>query len=131
MKLVEEMKKIQKQYYGTIILVKNGIFFVAIGKDAIALHNTLGLKLTCMKPELCKVGFLVKNVENYIIKLETAGYSFKLYIKNEKNELEEIYNFNGKNVEESKNCVDCSKCGNKKESEADILQRIKSLGKES
>ena len=82
MKLVEEMEKLQKQYYGTIILVKNGIFFVAIGKDAIALHNTLGLKLTCMKPELCKVGFLVKNVENYIIKLETAGYSFKLYIKN-------------------------------------------------
>ena len=27
MKLVEEMEKLQKQYYGTIILVKNGIFF--------------------------------------------------------------------------------------------------------
>lgn len=84
-----------------------------------------------MKPKLCKVGFLVKNVENYITKLKNAGYSFKLYIKNEKNELEEIYNFNGKNVEENKNCVDCSKCDNKKESEADILQRIKSLGKKS
>ena len=30
MKLVEEMEKLQKQYYGTIILVKNGIFFVSI-----------------------------------------------------------------------------------------------------
>lgn len=106
-------------------------FFVAVGKDAIALHNTLGLKLTCMKPKLCKVGFLVKNVENYITKLKNAGYSFKLYIKNEKNELEEIYGFNGKNVEENKNCVDCSKCDNKKESEADILQRVKDLGKMS
>lgn len=84
-----------------------------------------------MKPELCKVGFLVKNVENYIKKLENAGYSFKLYIKNEKNELEEIYGFNGKNVEEIKNCEDCLKCDNKKESEADILQRIKNLGKMS
>ena len=70
MKMVEQMEKLQQQNLGTIILVKNGIFFVAIGKDAIMLHKMLGLKLTCMKQELCKVGFLVKNVEEYIKKLE-------------------------------------------------------------
>ena len=66
MKMVEEMEKLQQENADSIILVKNGIFFVAIGKDALTLHDELGLKLTCMKPELCKVGFLVKNVEQYI-----------------------------------------------------------------
>lgn len=32
MKLVEEMEKLQKQYYGTIILVKNGIFLLQLEK---------------------------------------------------------------------------------------------------
>ena len=39
MKMVEQMEKLQQQNFGTIILVKNGIFFVAIGKDAIMLHK--------------------------------------------------------------------------------------------
>lgn len=84
MKMVEEMEKLQQENAGSIILVKNGIFFVAIGKDALTLHDEIGLKLTCMKSELCKVGFLVKNVEQYIEKLEKIGYSFILYVKNEK-----------------------------------------------
>lgn len=72
MKFVQEVEKIQKENEGSIILAKNGIFFVAIGKDAIILHEELGLKLTCMRKELCKVGFLVKNVEKYITKLGGA-----------------------------------------------------------
>ena len=92
MKMVEEMEKLQQENAGSIILVKNGIFFVAIGKDALTLHDEIGLKLTCMKPELCKVGFLVKNVE------------------------------------EENNCLGCSKCENRKETEKDILERVKKLG---
>ena len=128
MKMVEEMEKLQQENAGSIILVKNGIFFVAIGKDALTLHDELGLKLTCMKPELCKVGFLVKNVEQYIEKLEKIGYSFILYVKNEKNNLEEIYRYKGKNVEEIENCLGCPKCENRKETEKDILERVKKLG---
>ncbi len=93
MKFVQEIEKLQKENEGSIIIAKNGIFFVAIGKDAITLHEQLNLKLTCMKKELCKVGFLVKNVEKYIQKLEEIGYSFILYVKNKKDELEEIYKF--------------------------------------
>ncbi len=128
MKMVEEMEKLQQENDGSIILVKNGIFFVAIGKDALTLHDEIGLKLTCMKSELCKVGFLVKNVEQYIEKLEKIGYSFMLYVKNEKNNLEEIYRYKGKNVEEEKKCLGCSKCENRKETEKDILERVKKLG---
>ena len=57
MKFVQEVEKIQKENEGSIILAKNGIFFVAIGKDAIILHEELGLKLTCMRKELCKTGY--------------------------------------------------------------------------
>lgn len=51
-----------------------------------------------------------------------------LYVKNEKNNLEEIYRYKGKNVEEIENCLGCSKCENRKETEKDILERIKKLG---
>lgn len=129
MKFVQEIEKLQKENEGTIIIAKNGIFFVAIGKDAIILNKELGLKLTCMKRELCKVGFLVKNVEKYIEKLEKLGYSFILYVKNEKEELEEIYKYNGKETKETKNCLECTNCENRKEQEEDILERVRKLGK--
>ena len=80
-----------------------------------------------MKQELCKVGFLVKNVEEYIKKLEEIGYSFKLYVK-DNNGLEEIYNFNGKDTDENAKCLDCSKCDNRMEKE-DIIERVKKMRK--
>ncbi len=129
MKFVQEVEKLQKENEGSIILAKNGIFFVAIGKDAITLHEELGLKLTCMRKELCKVGFLVKNVENYIAKLEKLGYSFILYVKDEKDELEEIYRYKGKDTKETRNCLECKNCENRKEQEEDILERVRNLGK--
>jgi len=66
MKFIERVEKLQKENEGTIILVKNDIFFVGIGKDAVILENLLRLKVTCMKPGICKVGFPIKNVEKYI-----------------------------------------------------------------
>ena len=129
MKLVEEIKKLQNDNTGKIIMVKNGIFFVAIGKDAIILNDILGLKLTCMRKGLCKVGFLVKNVEKYIKKMESIGNSFALYVKDEKENLEQIYNFEGTKTEETKECKNCKECLNKKEDEKDILERVKILGK--
>lgn len=129
MKFVEEIEKLQTENEGSIILAKNGIFFVAIGKDALTLNDKLGLKLTCMKKELCKVGFLVKNVEKYIEKLEEIGYSFILYVKNEKQELEEIYRYKGNPTEETRTCKECLNCENKKEQDEDILERVKNLGK--
>ena len=129
MKFVEEVEKLQEENPGYLVLVKSGRFFVAIGKDAITLNETLGLKLTCMKKELCKVGFQVKNVEKYIKKLEDAGNSFMLYVRNEKNELEEIYRFSGKEVSEIRGSLECLKCENKVEEEKDILERVRKLGK--
>ena len=63
---------------------------------------------------------LAKNVEKYIEKLEKLGYSFILYVKNEKDELEEIYRYKGKNTEETKSCLECTSCANRKEQEENI-----------
>ena len=83
MKFVQEIEKLQKENEGSIILAKNGIFFVAIGKDAITLQD----------------------------------------------ELEEIYRYKGKNTGETKSCLECTSCANRKEQEEDILERVRNLGK--
>ena len=70
MKLLEVIENLQERNRGHIVIIKNGIFFIGVGKDALALNELLGLKLTCMKKNMCKVGFQVKSVEKYISKLE-------------------------------------------------------------
>lgn len=60
MKYTELLQQLQEENKGHIILMKNGIFFIAIGKDALELNKLLGLKLTCMRRGLCKVGFKQK-----------------------------------------------------------------------
>ena len=49
MKFTDVVETLQKQNPGTIVFVKNGIFFAALGKDAVALNENMGLKKTCWK----------------------------------------------------------------------------------
>ena len=59
------MKILQKREKGKIIICNLGSFYVAIGKDAIILNNLIGLKINCIKPEICKVGFPISSLEKY------------------------------------------------------------------
>ncbi len=128
MKFTEIVERLQEENPENIILVKNGIFFIAMGKDAVILNKELGLKVTCMKECLCKVGFLVKSVEKYITIMKEKEMSFTIYIINkETNEPEEIFKNVGKKIEESRKCLECSKCNQKKETEDEILDRLKKL----
>lgn len=130
MKFVDTVENLQKNNPGKIILVKNGIFFVAIGKDAVALNSEIGLKRTCMKANLCKVGFLVKSSEKYIKILEGKNLSFGLYVINKQTEEpEEIYQYEGNKIEETRSALNCKNCGQKQETDEDILERLKNLGK--
>lgn len=79
MKYTDLILKLQNENYGKLILMKNGIFFTAIGKDAVALNEALDLKLTCMKDGLCKAGFQVKSFEKYIRKMKDVNISFAMY----------------------------------------------------
>ena len=129
MKLLEVIENLQERNRGHIVIIKNGIFFIGVGKDALVLNELLGLKLTCMKKNMCKVGFQVKSVEKYISKLEEKKKSFVIYTYDkEKEQTEELYKYTNENIEESEICIDCSKCDNKKESEQDILERVRKLG---
>ena len=48
---------------GYIILANAGNFYLARGKDALLLNEILGLKLSCMETEICKVGFPINSLE--------------------------------------------------------------------
>ena len=53
---------------GTIVFIKLGTFYIATGEDAVLLHNKLELKCTCFKMNICKIGFPVNSLEEYVNK---------------------------------------------------------------
>ena len=59
------MELLQVKNKGEIVLCNAGNFYIAIGKDAVLLNELLGLKLGCLKPEMCKVGFPIAFLEKY------------------------------------------------------------------
>lgn len=70
------LKRINKE---TIVIVQNGIFYIAIGNDAILLNKVLGLKCTCFARGICKVGFPIKSLRKYTTKLKEANYKYVVY----------------------------------------------------
>ena len=70
------MELLQIKHKNKIVLCNAGEFYIAIGKDAILLSNILNLKLTCLKPEVCKVGFPITALEKYTEKF-SIGTEYK------------------------------------------------------
>ena len=84
----EMVEILQQRHKGVIVLCRNGNFYIAVGKDAIALNKKIGLKLTCMGPELCKAGFPVSAFEKYTKLLWDKKCNYMIYdFNNEKEEL--------------------------------------------
>lgn len=73
--IVEELQKTEKR----IILARCGVFMVAIGRDALFLNKTFGLKLSCLKPGICKIGIPLNYIFKYLDELEELGYGYLLY----------------------------------------------------
>ena len=112
------MEKLQKINKGKIVLCNVGEFYIAIGKDAILLNHLLGLKLTCLKPEICKVGFPISSLEKYTELIQQKKYSYIVYYFEQKiTTLEVLLDYEGerknKLTENNNNCYICSK-GTKK-----------------
>ena len=70
MKFYEFIEYLQKENPNKVIMVKNGAFFYAIGRDAIILERVLGLKKTCHSKFLCKCGMPVSYVMENIEKVK-------------------------------------------------------------
>ena len=76
---------------GTIVFIKLGTFYIATAEDAVLLHNKLGLKCTCFKLNICKVGFPVNALDKYVDKLNETNYAYVIYdFDQQKAELKEI-----------------------------------------
>ena len=113
-KRIEELKS-KEENKGKIVLVRCGIFVIAIGNDAILLNRLYGLKVTCFKENICKVGMPVSFVLKYLDLIEEKGYSYVLYdYGKDTKELVVQYRHEGeKNIEE-KECKQCKECPNYK-----------------
>ncbi len=111
----EMIEKLQERNKGKIVLCRNGNFYIAIGKDAIALNNILNLKLTCFKPQqVCKVGFPKNALEKYRKLLIEKNYSFAIYdFNSEKAELRKICEVIGKYKNEEIISNKCYMCPSK------------------
>lgn len=108
------MELLQKKEKGKIVICNLGNFYVSIGKDAVLLNNLIGLKVSCIKPEVCKVGFPICALEKYTDLLVEKRYSYIIYDFDQKNEeLSILETYSGKNknnlVNENINCYICSK----------------------
>ena len=107
------LELLQAKDKGYIILVNIGSFYIAAGKDAVLLHNILNLKVSCMEPEICKVGFPINSLDKYTKLIEEKEYSYLVYnYDNQTERLKVIKIHNGKkfnNIEENKlNCYICT-----------------------
>lgn len=113
MKFLEMVEALQQEEKNKnkIILVKCGVFFVAIGRDAVLLHKILDLNVICIKPGICKVGVPIQNCIKYTDKLEKNGYGYILYDYNSKTKkTKEKYIYDGKANNETAKNLGCREC---------------------
>ena len=105
---------LQEKNKGKIVLCNCGNFYIATGKDAITLYESLGLQLSCFKPEICKVGFPIASLEKYTDMIQEKGYGYIVYFFNkQKEELEKIKEYQGKEMvyieKTNRNCYICKR----------------------
>ncbi len=111
MKFYDLVKKLQNENEGYIILVRCGIFYNAIGKDAVFMQEKFGLGTICIKREICKNGIPVSTIQKFIPKLQKSGYSYKIYdYSKETKRVKELYTIEGKLLEETRINIGCENC---------------------
>lgn len=107
-KMVEGLKERDKE---KLLIIGLGAFYIAIGEDAVLLHEKLGLKCICFKNHICKVGIPRNSIGKYIKEIEKLKYGYILYDYNSKNKrlLELSYKEGKKNKIMNKN-INCLAC---------------------
>ena len=86
-KMLEILKKKEKK----IVFVECGAFYLAVGEDAVFLHDTLRLKCTCFRNNICKIGIPINSIEKYLVELNKLKYAYTVYDFDKKNILHSIY----------------------------------------
>ena len=127
---MKKIKDLQKKHEGKIVLVRIGIFFCGIGKDAVILNKLINYKPICMKEGICKIGIPVNCFKEVIPKLVETGYSYVVYdyTKDDKN-LRLIYRIDGIEIYEDKENIGCKNCWYALNKKKDIKEYMKELQK--
>ena len=117
MKLMDGIKILQKKYPKHIILVKNGVFYNAIGKDAIILSKEFKLKKICFSKNVCKIGINENKIKKFIETLKQNNYKYIIYNyhKGEFKDIDEQFieterKDNGKEIKKEEYKVECKNC---------------------
>lgn len=134
MSIYKEIIEKQEENRGSICLFKIGVFYVAIGKDAVFLSETLSLKRICYKKEVCKVGIPEKGFYKYLKEMAKLGLSVVVYQYN-KNDIPKfslIEELIGGEILGDKTCLDCKTCNYRKDimSEEKVKEIMRNLNKE-
>ena len=82
MKLKEGLEILKREYPEHIILVKNGLFYIATGEDAILLSKEFDLAKICFAKEVCKIGILENSIKKFENKLIRKNYKYIIYNSN-------------------------------------------------
>ena len=112
MKFNEKVRLLKEKVGDKVLFVQNGNFYIAIGKDAVLLHELFNLKCTCFIKYLCKVGVPVRSLNKYLVALKGKEISYIVY-KNINGELKVEENFDdaNKNMKSIHN-LGCENCKN-------------------
>ena len=81
MRFLKRVEKIKLENKNKIVLARCGAFVVAIGNDARLLSKMFGLKKTCQKKGVCKVGIPVTYILKYLKLIEDKGSYVKVIRK--------------------------------------------------
>lgn len=117
MKLKEGIKKLQEKYPEYVILVKNGLFYNVIGKDAIILSEEFDLVKICFGNKICKIGINEHRIKEFLLELMKKNYKYIVYnyTKGNFKDIEEQFveierKDNGNSLLKEKVELDCLNC---------------------
>lgn len=133
MNFYKMVELLQNKEQGYIILINNGNFYIARGRDAILLNKILDLKLSCAEKDVCKVGFPLTALEKYKKLIKRERYSYIIYnFDRTKFKIEKIEKYDGplKNdiKENKKDCYICkSVLGGYTQKENKYLKAVEEL----
>ena len=123
MKFYEFIENLRKLSPDKIIMIKSGAFFNSIGRDAIILEYTLGLKRTCFAKGICKIGIPIThfNAKLEDIKKKLIDKKLGIIIYDEVKDGRYRYNNKsydvilereGEKIEETRVNTNCRECKN-------------------
>ena len=127
-KFYDIVKRLQKENTGYILLVRSGIFYCAVGKDAVVVNKILNYKPICLKEKICKCGIPIGTIKSIIPILIETGYSYIIYDYDKNTKIaEEIYRIEGNFVEENKENMGCENCWYYKNRDKNINEYVEEL----